>query len=40
MFHHEITDDRDLSAIDGLLRLVAIHPAAAPAPMLQVAEVA
>ena len=40
MFHHEITDDRDLSAIDVLLRLVAGHPAAAPAPMLQVAGVA
>ncbi len=40
MFHHEITDDGDLSAIDELLRLVAGHPAAAPAPMLQVAGVA
>ena len=40
MFHHEITGDADLDAVAELLELVAAHPAAAAAPMLEVAGVA
>lgn len=39
MFHHEITSDADLAAVADLLEVVAGHPAAAPAPMLEVAGV-